>query len=259
MPLRANTRPPCPCPRSFVVGIRLLLDCPHPRISSEKVQLVPGCRPAGHGATTGARGGGGDVCSRCQLTLPSRVFTAPCARRRRNITDGASLILAQAPPPRQEPAGGSIRVRLTGFMASLATMQALRRPATATRLRAAALITTPTRASSSSPAPRPKKPSPYRLPHLPSFLSSFAPLHASGWRLDRLPLPLSSSGAGGSTHSAGSDMLSGADLQDRVLVRAFAFPPTREGWRDLAALMGDIARAVEAHDVGCVVGWRRRR
>ncbi|WOO77369.1 uncharacterized protein LOC62_01G000956 [Vanrija pseudolonga] len=127
--------------------------------------------------------------------------------------------------------------------------QALRRPATAATVRAA-LATTPTaRASSSTTTPRPKKPSPYRLPHLPAFLSAFAPLHASGWRLGHLPSPLGSdAGEGGSTHGAGSDMLSGADLQGRVLVRAYGFPATRDGWRGLAALAADITRAVEAQD-----------
>ncbi|TXT13538.1 hypothetical protein VHUM_00905 [Vanrija humicola] len=129
-------------------------------------------------------------------------------------------------------------------------MQASRRAVVAARTLSASAAAT--RASSSSasastttPPPRPKRPSPYRLPHLPAFLSAFAPLHASGWRLDRLP----GDGTTGGSNTGRSSMLSGADLQGRVLVRAFAFPRSRAGWAELSTLSGRIARAVEAHDV----------
>ncbi|KAL1412894.1 hypothetical protein Q8F55_000643 [Vanrija albida] len=98
-----------------------------------------------------------------------------------------------------------------------------------------------------SSSTKPKRPSPYRLPHLPAFLGAFAPLHAAGWRLGRLAAP-GVLGTGGTTHGAAGDMLSGADLQGRVLVRAYGFPASRDGWRSLTALAGDIAKAVEAED-----------
>ncbi|BEJ14963.1 hypothetical protein CspHIS471_0407300 [Cutaneotrichosporon sp. HIS471] len=107
----------------------------------------------------------------------------------------------------------------------------------------------PTRSMSTSTDPsastaRVRRPSPYRLPTLPAFLAAFAPLHAAGWRLD----VLQTSGPGATTHSAAEDMISGADLQGRRLVRAYAFPSDRDGWRALMTLMARIGEAVEELD-----------
>ncbi|KLT45551.1 hypothetical protein CC85DRAFT_240566 [Cutaneotrichosporon oleaginosum] len=101
--------------------------------------------------------------------------------------------------------------------------------------------------STETSTPRVRRPSPYRLPTLPAFLASFAPLHAAGWRLDVLSAS-DTSGARATSHSAAEDMISGADLQGRRLVRAYSFPRDRDGWRALMTLMGCIGEAVEELD-----------
>ncbi len=127
---------------------------------------------------------------------------------------------------------------------SAATSAAARRPGPVPSTRVSGALPRSSSTSTSTSTPRVRKPSPYRLPTLPAFLASFAPLHAAGWRLDSI-----ATAAGATTHSAAEDMLSGADLQGRRMVRAYAFPRDREGWRGLMALMARIGAAVEDLDV----------
>ncbi|WWC96142.1 hypothetical protein V866_003009 [Kwoniella sp. B9012] len=97
----------------------------------------------------------------------------------------------------------------------------------------------------STPDP-PKRPSPYRLlqPHM--FLSQFAPLHISGWRLDsiaqqeRLINPL----------SAVDEALDveGGDLQDRRLVRAFMMGEGKVGWKDAMKYVQKAGEIIEEED-----------
>ncbi|GMK53843.1 hypothetical protein CspeluHIS016_0104290 [Cutaneotrichosporon spelunceum] len=94
-----------------------------------------------------------------------------------------------------------------------------------------------------SPPERARRPSPYRLPALPDFLAAFAPLHAVGWRLQVLPGSLRDM-----PHSAADELASSADLQGRRLVRAYAFPRDRDGWRALVAAMSSIGQVVEDLD-----------
>lgn len=90
-------------------------------------------------------------------------------------------------------------------------------------------------------ASRPRKPSPYRLPSIPTFRASFTPLEAAGWRLERL---------GGPASVAVEDLASSSDLQDARLTRAYPFPRDKDGWRALTTLLGRVGHAVEAEDVG---------
>lgn len=78
----------------------------------------------------------------------------------------------------------------------------------------------------------PKRPSPYRLLSPISFLSSFAPLHVSGWRL--VPLPSFTS-----IQNVGSDT---GDLQDRRIVRVLGFDEYDDALKFICGL-GDIIRA----------------
>ncbi|KAL7423120.1 hypothetical protein Q5752_002419 [Cryptotrichosporon argae] len=102
-------------------------------------------------------------------------------------------------------------------------------------------------ARAAATATKPKRPSPYRLPHLSTFLPAFAPLHVAGWRLDRVPGATSAREP--LLRGASDDVLSdGGDLQDRRLVRVWTFEPDREGWRRLRELLGEIGQAVETED-----------
>jgi hypothetical protein len=104
---------------------------------------------------------------------------------------------------------------------------------------------------------KPRKVNPYRLPPLTTFLASFAPLHAAGWRLDVIPPPPAELGT--TSHNASADVLSGADLQGRRMTRAYSFPANRDGWRALTALMARVGDAVEVEDVsgGLFLLWRK--
>ncbi|WVW84712.1 hypothetical protein I302_106747 [Kwoniella bestiolae CBS 10118] len=99
----------------------------------------------------------------------------------------------------------------------------------------------------SDPAP-PKRPSPYRLIQPHTFLSQFAPLHISGWRLDslsqqeRLVNPLSS------VDEALDVEGEGGDLQNRRLVRAFVMGEGREGWRDVMRFTQRAGEVIEQED-----------
>ncbi|KAK1925696.1 hypothetical protein DB88DRAFT_509352 [Papiliotrema laurentii] len=86
---------------------------------------------------------------------------------------------------------------------------------------------------------RPKRPSPYRLVTPTSFLSSFAPLHVSGWRLASLP---------GKTSATDSISESTGDLQDRRLVRVYEFASGKEGWRALMGFSSRIMQEIESQD-----------
>lgn len=100
------------------------------------------------------------------------------------------------------------------------------------------------RASSSSSASTPpaetKRPSPYRLIPVSTFLADFAPLHVKGWRLDNLPhvRKISEPKEGGMV-----------ELQDRHLMRHYDFEQGKQGWRDLLRFVQIIGEAVEEEDV----------
>ncbi|WVQ65741.1 uncharacterized protein L199_003919 [Kwoniella botswanensis] len=97
----------------------------------------------------------------------------------------------------------------------------------------------------SNPSP-PKRPSPYRLLQPHKFLSQFAPLHISGWRLDsiaqqeRLINPL----------LAVDEALDveGGDLQDRRLVRVFTMGDGKEGWKDAMSFVQKAGEIIEEED-----------
>jgi hypothetical protein len=86
----------------------------------------------------------------------------------------------------------------------------------------------------------PKRPSPYRLLTPTTFLSSFAPLHVQGWRLQTLD------GAGDQSEISESR----SDLQDRRLVRVYEFSSGKEGWRSLMRFSQRVMETVERQDVG---------
>jgi hypothetical protein len=92
------------------------------------------------------------------------------------------------------------------------------------------------------PPVQPKRPSPYRLLSPITFLSAFAPLHVSGWRL--LSLPSKSS----STTVKDIDEAHG-DLQDRRLVRVYGF----EDYGTAIKLLNDAKTAIEEEDVSVAV------
>jgi hypothetical protein len=95
-----------------------------------------------------------------------------------------------------------------------------------------------TRLSSSSTTA--KRPSPYRLIPLPTFLADFAPLHVKGWRLELLPrLPPNQI-----PQDEGM-----AQLQDRRLVRRYDFEQGKDGWRKLMAFTHTLGGVVEKEDV----------
>ncbi|WWC70788.1 uncharacterized protein I206_104740 [Kwoniella pini CBS 10737] len=101
---------------------------------------------------------------------------------------------------------------------------------------------------SSSSSASPKRPSPYRLIQPHSFLSEFAPLHISGWRLDsvveqnRLINPISNID---DAPRGGSE---GGDLQDRRLIRVFLMGDGKEGWRDTMKFVAQVGKIVEQED-----------
>lgn len=94
---------------------------------------------------------------------------------------------------------------------------------------------------SSSGGTTPKRPSPYRLISLPTFLADFAPLHVKGWRLEPLPglLPNQKPQAEGM-----------AQLQDRRLVRRYDFEQGKDGWRKLIGFVQSAGEVVDKEDVG---------
>lgn len=96
-------------------------------------------------------------------------------------------------------------------------------------------------ASSHPPQAEAKRPSPYRLIPVSTFLADFAPLHVKGWRLDNLPhvRQVSEPKEGGMV-----------ELQDRRLMRHYDFEQGKEGWRDLLRFVQVVGEAVEAEDVG---------
>ena len=92
----------------------------------------------------------------------------------------------------------------------------------------------------SSSTATPKRPSPYRLIPLPTFLADFAPLHVKGWRLELLP---------GIRSTPTTEVEGMAQLQDRRLVRRYDFEQGKEGWRRLMAFTHSLGEAVEKEDV----------
>jgi hypothetical protein len=102
------------------------------------------------------------------------------------------------------------------------------------------LVSSVGRASSSSSIP--KRPSPYRLIPISTFLADFAPLHVEGWRLEILadipPAQAEKSKEGGMV-----------ELQDRRLVRRYDFEQGKEGWRRLMAFSQKAGEVIEAEDV----------
>jgi hypothetical protein len=92
----------------------------------------------------------------------------------------------------------------------------------------------------SSASPTPKRPSPYRLIPLPTFLADFAPLHVKGWCLELLP------GLHPDQRPQDEGM---AQLQDRRLVRRYDFEQGKDGWRKLIGFTQTIGDVVEKEDV----------
>lgn len=107
------------------------------------------------------------------------------------------------------------------------------------------IATTLTRLSDSA-SPSRKRPSPYRLIPLPTFLADFAPLHVKGWRLEPLPglLPNQKQQAEGM-----------AQLQDRRLIRRYDFEQGKDGWRKLIGFVQTAGGIVEKEDVGLLRLW----
>ncbi|WVQ83008.1 hypothetical protein IAT38_005146 [Cryptococcus sp. DSM 104549] len=106
-------------------------------------------------------------------------------------------------------------------------------------------ILTPTR-HYSTPPPAPKRPSPYRLVQPHAFLSAFAPLHVSGWRLDLLePQERLINPQGVVDEALGGD---GGDLQGRRLVRAFEMGEGKEGWNRVLEFVERVGRVIEEQD-----------
>jgi len=103
-------------------------------------------------------------------------------------------------------------------------------------------ITILARQSSSSTTP--KRPSPYRLIPLPTFLADFAPLHVKGWRLELLP------GVRPNQTPQDDGM---AQLQDRRLVRRYDFEQGKDGWRKLMAFTHTLGEVVEKEDVSLFI------
>jgi hypothetical protein len=104
-------------------------------------------------------------------------------------------------------------------------------------------IVSPARWSSTAPATRtPKRPSPYRLIPISTFLADFAPLHVQGWRLETLP-------DASPTQEKESGM---AQLQDRRLVRRYDFEQGKDGWRRLMSFTQKVGEAIETEDVSQV-------
>ena len=95
-------------------------------------------------------------------------------------------------------------------------------------------------------SPSSRRPSPYRLIPLPTFLADFAPLHVKGWRLEPLPglLPNQKPQAEGM-----------AQLQDRRLVRRYDFEQGKDGWRKMIAFVQTAGGIVEKEDVGLLRLW----
>jgi len=98
----------------------------------------------------------------------------------------------------------------------------------------------PVLARQSSSSTTPKRPSPYRLIPLPTFLADFAPLHVNGWRLELLP------GVRPNQPPQDDGM---AQLQDRRLVRRYDFEQGKDGWRKLMAFTHTLGEVVEKEDV----------
>lgn len=90
----------------------------------------------------------------------------------------------------------------------------------------------------------PKKPSPYRLIPVSTFLADFAPLHVKGWRLDNLPHV---------RHATKPKEGGMVELQDRHLTRRYDFELGKEGWRDTLRFMGLIGSVIEEEDVSLLV------
>lgn len=105
--------------------------------------------------------------------------------------------------------------------------------------------------SSSTPPAKTKRPSPYRLIPISTFLADFAPLHVKGWRLESLPdLPL-----GSIERPTEGGMV---ELQDRRLVRRYDFEQGKDGWRRLIAFTQRAGEIVEAKDVSATLVLLRR-
>jgi hypothetical protein len=102
---------------------------------------------------------------------------------------------------------------------------------------------TSTSTSTSTPSttsPALKKPSPYRLIPVSTFLADFAPLHVKGWRLDNLPHV---------RHATQPKEGGMVELQDRHLTRRYDFQIGPEGWRDTLRFIAIIGEAIEVEDV----------
>ena len=103
--------------------------------------------------------------------------------------------------------------------------------------------TTSTSSSTSTSTSAPtstKRPSPYRLIPVSTFLADFAPLHVKGWRLDNLP----------HLRHASSPKEGGmVELQDRHLTRRYDFGLGREGWGEAMRFVQSIGEAIAIEDV----------
>jgi len=95
-------------------------------------------------------------------------------------------------------------------------------------------------------SPTPKRPSPYRLIPLSTFLADFAPLHVKGWRLEPLP---------GLLPNQKQQDQGMAQLQDRRLVRRYDFEQGKDGWRRLIGFAQTAGEVVEKEDVGLIRLW----
>jgi hypothetical protein len=95
------------------------------------------------------------------------------------------------------------------------------------------------------PTPKVKKPSPYRLLTPISFLSSFAPLHVSGWRL--VPLKLAS--RSDTVKGEGKAEAGRGDLQDRKLLRVYGF----DEYSEVLSFIAKLGETIAAQDVRYVL------
>lgn len=101
-----------------------------------------------------------------------------------------------------------------------------------------------------------RRPSPYRLLPARTFLAHFAPLHVAGWRLDILPNVAATSRlaaqSSGSASTPTPIVDESGDLQDHLLVRAYSFEQTREGWEGAMRLVQRIGEVVADEDVSVI-------
>ena len=120
-------------------------------------------------------------------------------------------------------------------------------------------------------APRVKRPSPYRLLLIHTFLSSFAPLHVAGWRLVSVPKTTSSQLSTISIRDSVDEEVRDVhvgmyreadhqpgDLQDRRLIRSYQFAQGRLGWQDCSQFISRICVEVQSEDVRLLTPYPSR-